>query len=75
VRLKQAGEIKRCGIYHNMQLALEWLESNRAVMDEAHVKEGWFSPIQMVPSLTRSSTCLLVLIKQLRLAFEMAFEL
>ena len=25
-----------------MELALEWLESERAVMDEAHVKAGWF---------------------------------
>ena len=42
VRLKQAGKVKRCGIYHNMQLALEWLESERVVMDDAHVKQGWF---------------------------------
>ena len=41
-RLKAAGKVKRCGIYHNMELALEWLESERAVMDEAHVKAGWF---------------------------------
>jgi hypothetical protein len=40
--LKVSGKVKRCGIYHNMELALEWLESNRAVMDQAHVKAGWF---------------------------------
>jgi hypothetical protein len=42
MRLKQAGKVKRCGIYHNMELALEWLESERAVMDDAHIKQGWF---------------------------------
>lgn len=42
VRLKQAGKVKRCGIYHNMELSLQWLESERAVMDEEHVKAGWF---------------------------------
>ena len=40
--LKKAGRVKRCTIYHNMELALEWLESNRAVMDQAHVDAGWF---------------------------------
>ena len=25
-----------------MELALEWLQSERAVMDEAHVAKGWF---------------------------------
>jgi hypothetical protein len=40
--LKQAGKVKRCTIYHNMELALEWLESNRAVMDQVHVEAGWF---------------------------------
>ena len=41
-RLKDANLVKRCGIYHNVELALEWLESNRAVMDEDHVASGWF---------------------------------
>jgi hypothetical protein len=41
-RLKQQGKVNRCGIYHNMELALEWLESNRAVMDQSHVQAGWF---------------------------------
>jgi len=40
--LKRGGKVKRCTIYHNMELALEWLESNRAVMDQAHVNKGWF---------------------------------
>ena len=40
--LKKGGKVKRCTIYHNMELALEWLESNRAVMDQAHINEGWF---------------------------------
>ena len=30
----------------NMELALEWLESNRAVMDEEHVNMGWFLRFQ-----------------------------
>jgi hypothetical protein len=42
VRLKEAGKVKRCGIYHNMELSLQWLESERAVMDDAHVAKGWF---------------------------------
>jgi hypothetical protein len=40
--LKKAGKVRRCTIYHNMQLSLEWLESNRAVMDQAHIDAGWF---------------------------------
>jgi hypothetical protein len=40
--LKAAGSVQRCSIYHNMELALEWLESERAVMDDAHVRAGWF---------------------------------
>ncbi len=31
-RLKAAGKATRCFIYHNMELALEWEESQRAVM-------------------------------------------
>ena len=30
--LKEAGLASRCFIYHNMELALEWLESQRLVM-------------------------------------------
>ena len=30
----------------NMELALEWLESNRAVMDEEHINMGWFLRFQ-----------------------------
>lgn len=40
--LKEAGLVTRCGIYHNLELSLQWLESQRAVMDEAHVAAGWF---------------------------------
>lgn len=40
--LKKAGKVRRCTIYHNMQLALQWLESNRAVMDQAHIDAGWY---------------------------------
>ena len=38
--LKQSGKVARCSIYHNLELALEWLESERRVMDEAH--KGWY---------------------------------
>ena len=41
-QLKREGKVRRCTIYHNMELALEWLESNRKVMDAAHVEKGWF---------------------------------
>lgn len=41
-RLKKEGRVTRCSIYHNMELALEWLESERAVMDDEHVRAGWF---------------------------------
>ena len=41
-QLKREGKVRRCTIYHNMELALEWLESNRKVMDLAHVEKGWF---------------------------------
>lgn len=40
--LKKKGLVKYCGIYHNMELSLQWLESERRVMDAAHVKAGWF---------------------------------
>ena len=40
--LKQSGKVRRCGIYHNMELSLEWLESERKVMDQEHVDAGWF---------------------------------
>eukprot|EP00040_Diaphanoeca_grandis_P039805 m.5018 g.5018 ORF g.5018 m.5018 type:complete len:391 (-) comp3944_c0_seq1:269-1441(-) len=40
--IKKSGKVKRCGIYHNMELALEWLQSNRLVMDQDHVDLGWF---------------------------------
>ena len=39
--LKAAGLVARCGIYHNVELALQWLESNRAVMYDAS-KADWF---------------------------------
>lgn len=39
--LKAAGLVSRCGIYHNVELSLQWLESNRAVMYDAD-KAGWF---------------------------------
>ena len=39
--LKTAGKLTRCSIYHNMELALEWLESNRAVMDAQHIEQGY----------------------------------
>ena len=31
-RLKTSGKASKCFIYHNMELALEWEESQRAVM-------------------------------------------
>ena len=40
-RLKAAGAVKRCGIYHNVELALQWIESARAVMYDAD-KADWF---------------------------------
>ena len=40
-RLKAAGVVTRCGLYHNVELALQWIESARAVMyDES--KADWF---------------------------------
>ena len=40
-RLKAAGKAQKCFIYHNWELALEWIERQRAVMyDEA--KSNWF---------------------------------
>ena len=41
-QLKREGKVRRCTIYHNMELALEWLESNRRVMDQEHLEKGWF---------------------------------
>ena len=41
-QLKREGKVRRCTIYHNMELALEWLESSRKVMDQQHIDAGWF---------------------------------
>lgn len=40
-RLKAAGVVSRCGIYHNVELALQWIESARAVMYDP-AKADWF---------------------------------
>jgi hypothetical protein len=40
-RLKRGGKAKRCFIYHNLELALEWLESQRKVMNDPS-KRDWF---------------------------------
>lgn len=40
-RLKAAGVVTRCGIYHNVELALQWIESVRAVMYDED-KKDWF---------------------------------
>jgi hypothetical protein len=40
-RLKEAGVVARCGIYHNVELALQWIESARAVMYDP-TKAEWF---------------------------------
>jgi hypothetical protein len=39
--LKAAGKVNRCGIYHNMELALQWQESASAVMYD-ETKADWF---------------------------------
>jgi hypothetical protein len=39
--LKRSGAVKRCGIYHNVELALQWVESSRAVMYDP-TKSNWF---------------------------------
>ena len=33
-RLKAAGRVTRCFIYHNSELALQWMESQRAIMSD-----------------------------------------
>jgi hypothetical protein len=40
-RLIASGQVKRCGIYHNIELALQWIESSRAVMYDP-TKSDWF---------------------------------
>ncbi len=40
-RLVAAGQVKRCGIYHNIELALQWIESSHAVMYDP-TKADWF---------------------------------
>ena len=42
--LKAAGKVTRCGLYHNIELALQWLESNRAVSElqcKTTLARGW----------------------------------
>lgn len=57
-RLKKAGLVRVCGVYHNVELALEWLESNRAVMDDEHVAAGWFLRYQGNKSVFNHNTTL-----------------
>ena len=62
--LKAAGKVVRCGIYHNVELALQWLESNRAVSEYCAMGEvglapgGWpervFAPILAVYDPSKS---------------------
>ena len=40
-RLKRQGKAARCFIYHNLELALEWMESQRRVMRDP-AKRHWF---------------------------------
>lgn len=40
-RLIDNGHVKRCGIYHNIELALQWIESSRVVMYDP-TKADWF---------------------------------
>lgn len=40
-RLKTSGAVNRCGLYHNVELALQWIESNRAVMYDPACAD-WF---------------------------------
>eukprot|EP01045_Picozoa_sp_COSAG04_P024564 COSAG04_NODE_3082_length_3189_cov_1.949191_2_plen_83_part_00 len=40
-RLKASGHAQRCFIYHNHMMALEWLESQRAVMYD-NASAHWF---------------------------------
>ena len=39
-QLKAKGWVRYCSIYHNMELSLEWLESERRIMNPAHA--DWF---------------------------------
>jgi hypothetical protein len=39
--LKAAGAARRCFVYHNQELALRWLESQRAAMDDG-ARARWF---------------------------------
>lgn len=41
LELKAAGKVIRCGIYHNIELALQWIETDRAVMYDSS-KADWF---------------------------------
>jgi hypothetical protein len=38
--MKAAGKVGRCFVYHNFELALEWLESQRAVMRDPASERG-----------------------------------
>ena len=40
-RLKRQGKAARCFIYHNLELALEWMESQRRAMRDP-AKRHWF---------------------------------
>jgi hypothetical protein len=39
--LKASGALTRCSIYHNVELALQWIETSRAVMYDP-TKRDWF---------------------------------
>lgn len=53
--VKAASPTTKCLIYRNTELALEWLGSQRAVMDERHA--GWFLRFQGDAANSSAAKC------------------
>lgn len=59
-RLKQAGKAVRCSVYRNSELALEWLESERAIMADPRNKDLFLQYLPGNPSGTPAGTLFVV---------------
>jgi hypothetical protein len=54
-KVKAINPRTKCFVYRNTELALEWLSSQRAVMDEQHA--GWFVRFQSDSAATADAKC------------------
>ena len=55
---KQLNQVKRCLVYQNLEVALQWHESDRAVMNDP-TKDSWFVHWQNAEGVPNGACCAL----------------